>query len=63
MRDRHFRVKQVVKRVTTGERVTVVEILPIGLRVFYRVEYENGDVSVLLDSQVRDVSMNEVACK
>ena len=55
MRDnRYFKEQQQAKRVDTGEQVTVVEVLPVGLRVFYRVESQNGDLTLVVDSKLRD---------
>lgn len=52
---RLFKLGQVVKRVNTGEHVSITEVLPIGTNVFYRIEYENGDTSVVTDRQIREV--------
>ena len=51
---RVFKQQQTVKRVDTGEHVKVVEILPLGLRVFYRIEYENGELSLVTDATLRE---------
>ena len=62
MRDnRYFKERQQVKRVDTGEQVTVVEVLPVGLRVFYRIEYPNGDLSLVTDVKLREVPRPVVA--
>jgi hypothetical protein len=48
-----FKCPQDVKLLDTGERVTVVEILPVGTAVFYRIEFTNGDVSLVMGSKLR----------
>ena len=53
---RVFTVSQIAKRVDTGEQVQVIEVLPVGLRVFYRIEYKNGDRSLVHDAILREVS-------
>ena len=50
-----FRERERAKRVDTGEQVTVVQTMPLGQRVFYRIESENGDTTVVLDAKLREV--------
>lgn len=51
----YFKVGQRVKRNDTGEQVSIKETLPIGLKVFYRIEYDSGDTSIVPDAQLREV--------
>lgn len=48
-----FKEGQIVKRNDTGEQVQIVDVLPLGHHVAYRIEYQNGDTSVVLGSQLR----------
>jgi len=48
-----FKEGQTVKLVDTGERVTVVEVRPVGLHVFYRVEHGNGKIETVSASRLR----------
>jgi hypothetical protein len=50
-----FKCPQEAKLNDTGEKVKVVEVLPVGNAVFYRVEFENGDLSLVLGSKLRPV--------
>jgi hypothetical protein len=50
-----FKCPQEVKLLDTGERVMVVEILPVGTVVFYRIEFMNGDLSLVMGSKLRPV--------
>lgn len=51
----YFKVGQRVKRNDTGEHVSIKETLPTGLKVFYRIEYDSGDTSIVTDKQIREV--------
>ena len=55
---RVFKRLQQAKRVDTGEVVTVVEILPLGLKVFYRIEYESGELSLVPDATLRELQLS-----
>lgn len=55
MAARLFKERQIVKRADTGEQVQVIEILPVGQRVFYRIEYDNGDRGLVIDGTLRAV--------
>lgn len=50
-----FREGQTVKRLDTGEPVRVVEVLPLNLQVFYRIEHESGDTSLVPGAKLREV--------
>jgi hypothetical protein len=47
-----FGVRQEVMRLD-GTPVVVVEVLPVGLTVFYRVEYPDGDTTLLQSQYLR----------
>lgn len=53
--DRVYHRGQRVKLLDGGEKVVVVDVMPLGQRVFYRVEQENGDIRLLPDSQLRSL--------
>jgi hypothetical protein len=48
----NFQVGQKATHVTDGE-VTVIEVLPVSTRIFYRIEYPNGDRSLAIDTRLR----------
>ena len=50
-----FKLKEIVKRNDTAERVQVVDIMPYGTQVFYRVESANGDIAFMQGSKLRPV--------
>lgn len=57
---RFYKLGQRVKRLNTGEHVSIKEVLPIGTNVFYRIEYDSGDTSIVTDKQVREVQASEM---
>ena len=44
---------QVVCRRDTGERVRIVEVLRYGTATFYRIQYEDGGISIVLSVVLR----------
>lgn len=50
-----FKVNQTVKRNDTGERVTVLDVIPNGHTVIYRVENEAGYTAMVIDAMLREV--------
>lgn len=42
-----FKVGWRVKRNDTGEEATVVDVIPVGTSLFYRIEYEDGRTTVV----------------
>lgn len=54
MATRIFKVNQRVK-LETGEPVNVVEVIPIGMTVFYRIEDESGQRRVVVDAKLREI--------
>lgn len=50
-----YREGQTAKRNTTGEHVQIVEVIPVGNTVFYRVEHENGDLGLVEAKMLRPV--------
>ena len=50
-----YKQGQTVKRNDTGEQVQIVDVLPVGTAVFYRVEYESGDTTLLQATALRPV--------
>lgn len=52
---RFFKTGDTAKRNDTGEHVQIVEVLPLGMKVFYRIEYQTGNTSLVADSVLRPV--------
>jgi hypothetical protein len=50
-----YRAGQLAKRNDTGQQVLVVEVIPVGSTVFYRVEHENGDLGLVQATSLRPV--------
>lgn len=50
---RWFKERQQAKRVDTGEPVTVIEVIPLGLKVFYRIERVDGEVTLVPEAKLR----------
>lgn len=50
-----FKLHDTVKLNSTGEHVQIVGIKPIGMRIFYAVEYESGDVATVPETALRPV--------
>jgi hypothetical protein len=51
---------QIVKRHDTGQRVQVVEVIPVGNTIFYRVEHENGDLGLVQGTSLRGAEAGPV---
>jgi len=54
---RPYREGQRVKLLNTGIEVTIIEVLPVAQRVFYRIEFENGDRSLVIDTKLRSLQL------
>jgi hypothetical protein len=52
---RVFRIGQVAKRADTGEQVKIVEVLPYGRLVWYRIEYMIGDTTLVPETMLREI--------
>jgi hypothetical protein len=53
-----YRAGQLAKRNDTGQQVLVVEVIPVGSTVFYRVEHENGDLGLVQATSLRPVALS-----
>jgi hypothetical protein len=53
--DRVYHRGQQVKLLDGGEKVVVVDVMPLGQRIFYRVEREDGEVRLMPDTSLRSV--------
>lgn len=52
-----FKTGETAKRNDTGEHVEVIEVIPVGMEVAYRIEYENGDRSIVFGAMLRPVQL------
>lgn len=50
-----FKLHDTAKLNSTGEHVQIIGIKPLGLRVFYAIEYESGDVATVPETLLRPV--------
>lgn len=50
-----FKIRDIVKRNDTGERVTILDVMPNSAVVLYRVENEAGHVTTVVDAMLREV--------
>jgi hypothetical protein len=50
-----FRRLEMVKTLDSDERVQVVEVIPVGLIIFYRIEYESGALSLVPSWKLRSL--------
>jgi hypothetical protein len=53
-----YRAGQLATRHDTGQQVFVVEVIPVGTTIFYRVEHENGDLGLVQATSLRPVVLS-----